>query len=171
MTLSTELPAENKDEIGMLATSFRAMAENIRGRSEAAQKIAAGDMSVQVTPKSERDVLGHALKKCLESHDELMRQMDRMSKEHDAGDIDVKIDGQKFEGDYRKVAEGINGMVFGHISVKKKAMACLAQFGKGNFEAPLEKFPGKKAFINDTIEQLRTNLKGLMAEMRTCRRA
>src|SRR4051794_18084076 len=59
--MNVELPAENKDEIGMLATSFRAMSENVRARSEAAQKIAAGDMSVQVTPKSERDVLGHAL--------------------------------------------------------------------------------------------------------------
>ena len=43
-------------------------------------------------------------------------------------------------------------MVGGHIAVKKKAMACIAEFGKGNFDAPLEKFPGKKAFINDTIE-------------------
>ena len=55
-------------------------------------------------------------------------------------------------------------MVSGHIAVKKKAMACLAEFGKGNFEAPLEKFPGKKAFINDTIEQVRANLKALIAD-------
>ena len=55
-------------------------------------------------------------------------------------------------------------MVGGHISVKKKAMACIAEFGKGNFEAPLEKFPGKKAFINDTIEQVRTHLKALITD-------
>ena len=41
-------------------------------------------------------------------------------------------------------ATGVNGMVFGHIAVKKKAMACIAEFGKGNFEAPLEKFPGNR---------------------------
>jgi methyl-accepting chemotaxis protein len=55
-------------------------------------------------------------------------------------------------------------MVSGHIAVKKKAMACIAEFGRGNFEAPLERFPGKKAFINDTIEQVRTNLKALIAD-------
>nr|WP_268899016.1 methyl-accepting chemotaxis protein [Geomonas nitrogeniifigens] len=55
-------------------------------------------------------------------------------------------------------------MVNGHIAVKKKAMACIAEFGRGNFEAELEKFPGKKAFINDTIEQVRTNLKALIAD-------
>ena len=55
-------------------------------------------------------------------------------------------------------------MVGGHITVKKKAMACIAEFGKGNFEAPLERFPGKKAFINDTIEQVRENLKALVKD-------
>ncbi len=159
-----ELPPENHSEVGQLAKSFKAVAVAIRDRSEAAQKIAAGDMSVQVTTKSERDVLGQGLKKCLEVLNELMRQMAHMSQQHDAGDIDVKIDAVKFDGDFRKVAQGINDMVFGHIAVKKKAMACLAEFGKGNFEAPLEKFPGKKAFINDTFEQVRANLKALIAD-------
>src|SRR3569833_3147880 len=91
--------------------------------------------------------------------------MNRMSKEHDAGDIDVTIDSDAFQGEFRAMAQGINDMVVGHIAVKKKAMACVAEFGRGNFDAPLDRFPGKKAFINDTIEQVRGNLKGLIAEM------
>jgi methyl-accepting chemotaxis protein len=55
-------------------------------------------------------------------------------------------------------------MVGGHIAVKKKAMACIAEFGRGNFEAPLDAFPGKKAFINETIEQVRRNLKALIVD-------
>ncbi|NGX14736.1 methyl-accepting chemotaxis protein, partial [Wenzhouxiangella sp. XN24] len=62
------------------------------------------------------------------------------------------------------MAEGVNGMVNGHIAVKKKAMACVAEFGRGNFEAELEKFPGKKRFINDTIEKVRENLKALIVD-------
>jgi methyl-accepting chemotaxis protein len=94
----------------------------------------------------------------------LIAQMNRMSKEHDAGDIDVTIDTEKFQGDFRTMAQGINDMVAGHIAVKKKAMACIAEFGRGNFEAPLDKFPGKKAFINETIEQVRRNLKALIID-------
>ena len=55
----------------------------------------------------------------------------------------------KFHGAYQAMARGVNEMVDGHIAVKKKAMACIAEFGKGNFTAVLEKFPGKKAFINE----------------------
>jgi len=91
-------------------------------------------------------------------------EMRRMSDEHNKGDIDVVIPAERFEGAYRVMAQGVNDMVAGHITVKKKAMACIAEFGKGNFDAPLERFPGKKAFINDTIEQVRVNLKALIAD-------
>jgi methyl-accepting chemotaxis protein len=94
----------------------------------------------------------------------LISELNRMSREHDAGDIDVRIDAEHFQGDYRLMAEGVNNMVAGHIQVKKKAMACVAEFGMGNFEAPLEKFPGKKAFINETIEKVRDHLKALITD-------
>src|SRR5579871_4052754 len=71
----------------------------------------------------------------------------------------------RFEGSYSTLAEAVNDMVAGHISVKKKAMACVEEFSKGNFDASLEQFPGKKAFINDAIERLRGNIKRFIEEM------
>jgi len=94
-------------------------------------------------------------------------EMNRMSDEHTKGDIDVQIPSAKFMGDFRTMADGVNHMVAGHIEVKKKAMACVAEFGRGNFDAPLERFPGKNAFINDTIEQVRVHLKNLIGDIDT----
>jgi len=90
--------------------------------------------------------------------------MQHMSNEHDNGDIDVVMDASKFQGGFAEMANGVNNMVLGHIAVKKKAMACIKAFGEGDFNAELEKFPGKKVFINDTIEQMRTNLKALVTD-------
>jgi methyl-accepting chemotaxis protein len=90
--------------------------------------------------------------------------MKHMAEEHDKGDIDVVLPADKFLGSFKGMAQGVNEMVGGHITVKKKAMACVAEFGKGNFDAPLEQFPGKKVFINNTIEQVRMNLKALIAD-------
>ena len=98
-------------------------------------------------------------------------EMHRMSDEHTKGDIDVVIPADRFEGAFRRMASGVNDMVAGHIQVKKKAMACIAEFGRGNFEAPLERFPGKKAFINETIEAVRENLKSLITDMDLLARA
>jgi len=94
----------------------------------------------------------------------LISEMNNMSVEHDKGDIDVMINAEKFTGDFRSMASGINNMVLGHIAVKKKAMACVKSFGEGDFDAPLEAFPGKKAFINQTVEQVRSNLKALIED-------
>ncbi|KPF89699.1 chemotaxis protein [Novosphingobium sp. AAP83] len=97
----------------------------------------------------------------------LIAAMNHMSAEHDKGDIDVIVPVEKFQGDFAVMAHGINQMVDGHIAVKKKAMACVKAFGQGNFDAPLEQFPGKKAFINDTIETLRGNLRDITSEVQS----
>ncbi len=129
-------------------------------------RIAKGDIPPKITDNYNGDfnLIKGNLNTCIDALSGLIAQMNNMSSLHDAGDIDVKIDAGKFEGAYRVMAQGVNDMVFGHIAVKKKAMACLAEFGRGNFEAPLEKFPGKKAFINDTFEVVRANLKALIAD-------
>lgn len=95
----------------------------------------------------------------------LIDEMTYMSSQHDAGDIDVYVPEEKFQGAFKTMAHGVNNMVANHITVKKKAMACVAGFAQGNFEAELEKFPGKKAFINDSLEALRKNLKEVSSEV------
>ena len=130
-------------------------------------QIAKGAIPAKITDvyNGEFNTIKNNLNACIDNLVTLISEMNRMSAEHEKGDIDVVIDVGLFKGDYAKMAKGINEMVCGHIAVKKKAMACIAEFGKGNFEAPLEKFPGKKVFINETIETLRSNFKGLMADM------
>ncbi len=162
--LSQTVDYRSGDELGALAEAFRNMVSLLSDRAESAKRIASGDLNITVTAVSEQDTLGKALAEVVSNLRTLLEQMAEMAREHNAGDIDASIDIQKFDGDYRKVAHGINEMVGGHIAVKKKAMACIAEFGKGNFEAPLERFPGKKAFINDTIEQVRANLKALITD-------
>ena len=135
---------------------------------QAAQNLAVGKLEGASSSYLAPDELGQ-LQKAQEATRDMLKlviaEINRMSREHDAGDIDVAIDTSCFEGEFRTMAQGINQMVAGHIAVKKKAMACVAEFGRGNFAAQLESFPGKKAFINETIEQVRGSLTGLIAEM------
>jgi methyl-accepting chemotaxis protein len=134
--------------------------------AEYVDRISKGDIPPKITDNYNGDFneIKNNLNTCIDALNGLIGEMKRMSDEHNKGDIDVVIPAEKFEGAYRVMAQGVNDMVAGHIAVKKKAMACVAEFGKGNFEAPLEQFPGKKAFINNTIEQVRVNLKALVAD-------
>ncbi len=135
--------------------------------AEYVDRISKGDLPPKITDAYQGDFneIKNNLNTCIDSLGGLIDGMNRMSDEHNKGDIDVTIPADRFQGAYRAMAQGVNDMVDGHITVKKKAMACIAEFAKGNFEAPLEKFPGKKAFINDNIERLRGNLQNVIAEM------
>ena len=113
--------------------------------------------------RSENDIVVPPMIRVMGNLNFLVAEMNRMSDQHNNGDTDVRITAEKFEGAYKAVAAGVNDMVAGHITLNKKAMACVAEFGKGNFDAPLEKFPGKKAFINETIEELRGNFKAVVS--------
>ena len=129
-------------------------------------KISKGNIPPKITDNYNGDfnTIKNNLNQCIDALNGLLEEMARMSDAHNAGDIDALIAVEKFENAYQIMAKGVNEMVQGHITVKKKAMACIAEFGKGNFEAPLEKFPGKKAFINDTIEEVRSKLKALIVD-------
>ncbi len=147
--------------------TLNAIIEPLRISAKYVDQISRGDLPPKITDNynGEFNVIKTNLNRCVENLSSLIAEMNRMSREHDAGDIDVTIPADKFEGAYQVMAKGVNGMVTGHIAVKKKAMACIAEFGRGNLDAALEKFPGKKAFINDTIEQLRANLQTFIVDM------
>ncbi|KAG1647696.1 ABC transporter C family member 3 [Nymphon striatum] len=125
--------------------------------------ISKGKIPAKITEDYSGDfsAIKNNLNQCIDSINTLISEMKHMSEQHDAGDTDVKIDEGKFQGAYQEMAQGVNAMVFGHIAVNKQAMACIKGFGEGDFDTPLEKFPGKKAFINETVEQVRRNLKAL----------
>ena len=55
------IQADTKDEVGMLANSFRNMVENIKEAAVAAEKVASGDLTVRIKVKSEADLLGTSL--------------------------------------------------------------------------------------------------------------
>jgi methyl-accepting chemotaxis protein len=154
------------DVVRGVNTMMDALIAPIHVSRDYVERIGKGDIPPRITDayKGDFNAIKDGLNNCIDSLNGFVAEMKRMSEEHNKGDIDVVIPAEKFEGAYRVMAQGVNDMVGGHIAVKKKAMACIAEFGKGNFDAPLERFPGKKVFINETIEQVRENLRSLIAD-------
>jgi methyl-accepting chemotaxis protein len=64
--LSANLEVRQQDEIGKLSGAMNKMVCNMRELARTAEHIAGGDLTVQVTPLSDKDALGHALKGMVE---------------------------------------------------------------------------------------------------------
>lgn len=85
--------------------------------------------------------------------------------EHVQGNIDKTMYADMFKGGFAELATSVNIIVAGQMELTEKALACVKEFGEGNFDAYIEQFPGKKAFVNEAIEQVRSNLKALDADV------
>jgi methyl-accepting chemotaxis protein len=64
--LDQNVEVSSRDEIGQMAAAFGDMIEYLQGNAHVAERVAAGDLVVEVTPRSERDVLGNAFARMLE---------------------------------------------------------------------------------------------------------
>ncbi len=149
---------------GVLA---RSVAKPVERCVQVARDLADGqvDLEIEVDRKDEVGALLAAMKELAARMAGLIEDLTHMAREHELGDIDARVPVQNYRGAFRTMAEGINRMVEGHLTLTRKAMACVEQFGQGDFEAELERFPGKKAFINDIVERLRNNLQALAHEL------
>lgn len=66
--LEVNLPEEQRcDEVGILLQTFRRMTQSLRDMAGVAERITAGDLRTEITPQSERDVLGNALKQMVKN--------------------------------------------------------------------------------------------------------
>ena len=95
----------------------------------------------------------------------LITEIQKMSEAHANGMISHFIPVDGMDDRARIVAEGTNQMVLGHIETKKKVLACVSEFAKGNFDAQIEKFSGERYFINDGIEAIRESFKKVTSEI------
>ena len=58
-----QLAKDCEDEFGVLTDAFQRVIDSTREQAEVAQKVAEGDMTVEIQPRSGEDVMGHALQK------------------------------------------------------------------------------------------------------------
>jgi methyl-accepting chemotaxis protein len=70
-----EIDIDSKDEIGMLAESFRRLIAYMKELAGHAQSIADNDLTVEVEPKSEQDVLGNSFKTMVNNLTDMIGQL------------------------------------------------------------------------------------------------
>ncbi|HSI46226.1 MAG TPA: MCP four helix bundle domain-containing protein, partial [Methylophilus sp.] len=130
-----------------------------------ARNFVEGNLNQKITlPENDKTSVAYSIRTLQKTLDGLVQSLNYVSQQHDEGDIDCTVDQTRFKGGYGEMAAGINKMVAGHIAMNKEAIEVVKAFGEGNLDAPLKQFPGKKAFVNEAIEQVRSNIKRLVSD-------
>ncbi len=79
--IDVHVAADTKDEIGSLMLSFSKMVENIRNQAFVVEKIAAGDLTVDITARSDKDLLGKKLGEMIDTNNEILRNINTASEQ------------------------------------------------------------------------------------------
>jgi methyl-accepting chemotaxis protein len=104
-----QVKIDTKDEVGLLAESFREIVAAQVELAEAARRVAAGDVSVPITPRSDADVLTQSFSQVQQSLQALIAEGGAVVAAAQRGELSARGDAEKFEGAYRELVEGMNG--------------------------------------------------------------
>jgi len=112
VTLTT---TDSKDEVGVLTTAFQGMVENIREQASVAKAIADGDRDIQVTMKSDKDVLNQNLQDAVNNLGILLAETDTLTASVEQGNLTVRGEEGKLGGVWNDLIVGINNIVEGFV--------------------------------------------------------
>ncbi|TYQ15585.1 UNVERIFIED_CONTAM: methyl-accepting chemotaxis protein [Acetivibrio alkalicellulosi] len=142
----------SKDEIGELTTSFGKMIDNIKHQANAAEKIAQGDLNVNIKPKSEKDILSNSMNLVASSLSSLVNETQMLTRSAVDGELDTRGDITKFNGVYREIIEGVNSTLDAVLEPVKEASQVLQKLSTGNLkEYVMGNYKGDHAVIKDSL--------------------
>jgi methyl-accepting chemotaxis protein len=155
--------AVTKDELGELERSFGLMIENIKQQAFIAEKIADGDMSVEVNEKSDQDVLSKSLKKVVNTIRSLVSETAILNKEGIEGKLSTRGNDANFSGGYKEIVKGINLILDAFVKPINESSVVLEKIAGGDLTAQMKgdykgDFLKIKQSINSTAGSLRNAL-------------
>ncbi|MEP6571507.1 MAG: methyl-accepting chemotaxis protein [Gemmatimonadota bacterium] len=106
--LEETVKIHTRDEVGWLSHSMRKVIKSQRALAEAAAAIGAGNMTVPIEIRGEKDVLARSLLQTQASVAALTTEMGALVAAANAGDLARRGDAGKFEGAYRELVQGMN---------------------------------------------------------------
>lgn len=83
--VNVSVEADTKDEIGSLAEALRRMITNIREQALVAERIASGDLTIDVPIRSENDLLGKKLAEIVKNNNEVLRNINNAAEQVESG--------------------------------------------------------------------------------------
>jgi methyl-accepting chemotaxis protein len=160
-----DFDALGQDEVGELTVAFAKMAENIKQQSEIAKKIAEGDLSVELAPRSEKDLLGHSMISVVETLRSLVTEAELLTGAAVEGRLDIRGNADAFNGGYKEIIGGFNSTIEAIVTPLNTALDYIDKIATGEDLEILEnEYKGDYSLLINNLNLVRTSLQSLLEE-------
>ena len=105
------ITAEYKGQYNIIKRNLNACIEATTAQANAAQAISQGDLTAKVQIRSENDVMAKSLIEVIKAVQALVHDANSMAEATVNGRLEARIDVARHQGDYRKLAEGLNSVM------------------------------------------------------------
>ncbi len=157
-----------RGEMGDLARGMAAMCANLRAQAEVSERVAAGDMGVEVQARSERDLLARSMEKMVGAIRGMVAEMQSLSRAAVAGQLSTRGNAARFQGGYRDVIQGVNETLDAVVLPVQEASRVLERVAErdlssrmtGTYQGDNDKL---KESLNQAVENLDEGLQRVAA--------
>jgi len=153
--LDQEVRAEGGDEVGELATSVGAVIAHMKSIAQVASRVAAGDLAVQVTAKSDKDVLAHNFAGMVGTLKELLAETEALTGAVREGKLDRRGAASDYAGAWAELVSGTNGLIEAFVGPIEVTSSTLAKVARGEVPEPVSgDYRGDFNTIKDNLNAL-----------------
>ncbi|MEQ7330248.1 methyl-accepting chemotaxis protein [Xanthomonas campestris] len=136
--------------------------------SNVADAIAAGNLSIAVD-SSGTDETGRLLASMSKMQMQLQKVSQgqlEMKRRHDQGELNYRVDEAAFPGDYATIVRDNNDLAASHVAVMMRLAQIMGRYAVGDLSEDMDKLPGEKAVLTNTMAQVKTNLGAMNHEIK-----
>ncbi|HWQ79113.1 MAG TPA: methyl-accepting chemotaxis protein [Anaerovoracaceae bacterium] len=126
------------DEIGLLGRGFVELASNIKEQAMLGEEIAAGNLSVDVTPRSSKDVMAISMNSVIHTLRELVKEAEHLSVSTIEGNLENRGNSELFEGGYKEIIDGFNRSLDAVIGPLQLTAEYIERISRGDIPEPAE---------------------------------
>jgi methyl-accepting chemotaxis protein len=160
------IEATSSDEVGMLSESFKRVIENIKDASMAAEKVAAGDIKVEVKVKSENDLLGKGLNSMLDTIRNLLSETENLTEAARDGKLDMRGNAAMYKGAWNELVNGINGLIDAFVAPINVTAEYVDRIGKGDIPPRItDAYKGDFNEIKNNLNNCIDNVNALVTDV------
>ncbi|WP_045767431.1 methyl-accepting chemotaxis protein [Xanthomonas albilineans] len=133
-----------------------------------ADAIASGklDNPIDLRRKDEAGMVLLSMDKMQSQLQAVLAAQAEMTKRHDAGQISYRMDEHAFPGDYGRMVHDSNALAGSHIAVKMRLVQIMGRYAIGDLSDDMDRLPGEKAVISDTMDKVKQNLTAMNQEIK-----
>jgi len=148
-----------KGQYNTIKTNLNACIEATSQMARAAQAISVGDLTSIVTVRSENDMLAKSLIDVIKAVNVLVTDASTLSEAAVDGQLDVRADVSRHQGDYRKVVEGLNAVMVGVNTPVQELRQVLGAMENGDLTLSMKKN------YNGTWDEMKSALNNMLSKL------